>query len=122
MMKSINEVIVSALKPIGLEIAEGLYEGDEEEFYTFSLADSHADDFGDNEDLSLTYYVQIHYVCPWNYDYADKVRKTRKALKSAGFTYPSLTDYSDSENRIRHYIFECAIENNFDLEEDEENE
>lgn len=119
-MTTWQENIVDALAELELPVAEKLYEGKADEFITFNLADSQPEDFGDDEDLSLTYYVQIHYVCPWEYDYTDKVKKIRKALKGAGFTFPELTDYSDSENRIRHHIFECAIENNYDLEEDEE--
>ena len=118
-MMTYQEMITSALASLEIPIAEKLYEGKKNEFITFNLADSQAEDFGDNDELSLVYYVQIHYVCPWETDYTNKVKHIRKALKGAGFTYPELTDLSDSAERIRHLVFECSVENNFDLEEDE---
>ena len=119
---NINAAITGALTPLGLDIAERLYEGDNDEFLTFNLADSQAEDFGDDDELSLVYYVQIYYACPWDMNYSDKIKAIRKTLKGAGFTYPELTDLSDSAERIRRFCFECSIENNFDLEEDEAEE
>lgn len=116
---NINETIVSALEDLGLPIAESLYEGDDEEFLTFKIADTVGADHGDNDPEAITYFVQVHYVCPWEADYKAKRRAIRKALKAADFTYPDITDMSDSDARIRHFIFETQIDNNYDLEEDE---
>ena len=115
-----QEMITDALSGTGLPVAEQLYEGKADEFITFNLADNPAEDFGDNDALSLVYYVQVHYVCRWEADYTTKVKQIRKALYGAGFTYPDLTDLSDRGERIRHLVFECSIENNFDLEEEDE--
>lgn len=119
-MENINEFLTGVLGRIGIPVAESLYEGDEEEFITFNLADSRGHEFGDNDTLGVICYVQVHYVCPWDQDYSGRVRKIRKALFSAGFTYPELTDVSDRQARIRHQVLECAIENNYDLEEEED--
>ena len=114
----INKIIVSALKPIGLEIAEDLYEGDEEEFITFNMADDIGADCGDNKPGTNTIFIQVHYVCPWGKDYAGTRKRIRKALFKAGFTWPEVQEVSDSTDRLRHIVLECAIDNDYDIEED----
>ncbi len=114
----IAELISDTLFGIGLPIAEKLYEGDDEEFITWNLADDIGADFGDNNPGTNTLFVQIHYVCPWVMDYHPKKRIIRQLLFDAGFTWPEITDVSDASVRMRHFVFECQIDNDYDLAED----
>lgn len=118
----INSTITSALAPIGLPVAERLYEGDEESFLTFVIADDAGADHGDDLPGTDTVYIQVHLVCPWESDYSTLRRRIRRALIDNGFTWPDVTDLSDESNRLRHIVFECAIDNDFDLDltEDEQ--
>ena len=119
MADNVNKIIISALRPFGLPIAENLYTGTGKEYFTFNFADDSAGDLGDDEPQAYVAYVQIHYFCPLNASYADMKRRIRAALVSAGFSAPSVTDASDLDERVRHLVFECDIENEYDLESEE---
>lgn len=115
----INEKIVSALAPVGLAVAETLYEGDDNEFITFNITDDVGEDFGDDDPGCNDIYIHVHYVCPWETDYSGRKKQIRKALYAGGFTWPSVVDASDPSTRLRHIVFECATDNDFDITEDE---
>ena len=114
----IAEKITSTLFDLGLPVAEKLYEGDEDEYITWNLADDIGADYGDNSPGTNTLFVQVHYVCPWLDDYFLKKRLIRELLYDAGFTWPEVTDASDANVRMRHFVFECQTDNDFDLTED----
>lgn len=115
----IAELITAALSRMELAIAERLYEGDEDEYITWNQADNIGADYGDNKPGTNVIYVQVHYVCPWLMDYHPKLRIIRKLLSDAGFTWPEIIDASDAAIRIRHFVFECQIDNDYDLMEDD---
>ena len=117
---SINKIIVSALRPFGLPVAENLYEGTAKEFLTYNYADDREGDAGDDEPQAYVASVQIHYFCPLNASYTDMKRRIRRTLVDAGFTAPEVTDASDTADRVRHLVFECEIENEYDLESEEQ--
>ena len=117
MADTMNKMIVAALKPFGLPIAEVLYAGAEKEFFTYNLAADFAADNGDNLPQAYVASIQVHYICPWEKPYADMRRRIRKALICAGATPPSIADASDPAERIRHFVFEFELENDYDLEE-----
>lgn len=116
MADTVNKIITTALKSLGLPIAERLYEGKATEYITFNWADDRAVDFGDDVPEADVAYMQIHYVCPWNKDYKSTKRSIRQLLHSAGFTWPEVTDVSEEASRLRHFVFECEIENFYELE------
>ena len=115
-MDPIQKKIIDALKPFGLPISETLYEGTEKEFFSYVISLDTAADHGDNRPQAYVASIQVHYVCPWNDIYADMKRLIRKALIFAGCTAPEVVDMSDPKDRIRHLIFECELENEYDLE------
>ena len=43
-------------------------------------------------------------------------RRIIQTLLAAGFTAPEVTDMSDEAEKIRRLVFECEIENNYNLE------
>lgn len=117
-MTKIAQLITGALSSLNLPMAERLYEGDSDEYITFNLADDIGADYGDNDPGTNTVFMQIHYVCPWPKDYYPIRRQIRKLLHEAGFTWPEVTDVSDASTRMRHFVFECSIDNDYDLAED----
>ena len=117
---NVNKIIVSALRPFGLPIAENLYEGKEKKYFTYNFADDRMEDAGDDTAQAYVAYLQIHYFCPMSDSYADMKRSIRRALIGAGFTPPSVVDASDTADRTRHLVFECEIENEFEMEDMEE--
>ena len=115
-MDNINKIIVSALKPIGLPVAERLYEGKKDEYIVFNLTDDRGQDFGDDRPHADVAYLHVHYICPWSASYHDKRRQIRQALFDAGATWPEVSDLSDEAERVRHFVFEFEIENLYELE------
>ena len=116
MADSVNKIIVSALRSFNLPVAENLYEGKANEYFYYNFADDALGDSGDDLPQAYVAYLQIHYVCPMSKSYADMKRRIRKALVDAGFTAPEVTDASDTTDRLRHLVFECSIENEYDME------
>ena len=114
MSDSVNKIIVTALRPFGIPVAERLYMGKGNEYFVYVLADDNVGDSGDDTAQAYVSYMQIHYICPLNKSYTDMKRQIRRALLGAGFTPPDVTDVSDTE---RHLVFECSIENEYELED-----
>ncbi len=112
---TVNEKIIQALAPLGIHIEADFYGNGETEYITFNYADDRAGDFGDNKPLHVVAYMQIHYFAPMDKDYLQIKKQIRKALFSAGFTYPDVTDATVLDERIRHLVFECNIENENEL-------
>lgn len=122
MSDSVSKILVSALSTFKLPVADTLYEGADDEYFVFNFADDNAEDFGDNDVQGYVAYLQIHYICPFNVSYSDMKRKIRNRLIKAGFTPPEVIDVSDPTDRIRHLVFECNIENAYDLEVSDDDE
>ena len=113
MSDSVNKIIVSALRPFGLPIADTLYKGEKDEYFVYVLADDAVGDTGDDIAQAYVSYMQIHYICPLAKSYTDMKRRIRRALEDADFTSPKVTDASGTE---RHLVFECNIENKYEME------
>jgi hypothetical protein len=121
MAESINKLIVAALAPFGLPVAENLYRGKKDTYFVYYIADDAVADAGDDTAQAYVAFMQIHYISPMDEKYTDIRRRIRKALVDAGFTPPSITDVSDltsqvESERVRHLVFETSIENEYDME------
>lgn len=116
---TVNEIIITALSPFGVDVTPDFFGEGDEEYFTFNYADDRASDFGDDSPTHTVAYMQIHYFCPVKKDYLEMKKKVRKALFDAGFTYPSATVLLEPGNTVRHIIFECEIENDDELGEQE---
>ncbi|MDE7261954.1 MAG: hypothetical protein K2N78_07870 [Oscillospiraceae bacterium] len=115
---SVEEKIVSALAPFGDPVdASLLYAAAQdlpERYYTFACS-SFGDDFGDDEPGCERWLVTVHYFAPLcNEDIAGRVKKTKRALHRAGFTWPSSVDASDQDGR--HIVFECEAAEEVDVD------
>lgn len=113
---TVNEIIRTALAPFGYPCKPNIYEGSERKYFTFNVADERGTDFGDNEPGSILLNMQIHFFLPRKENYISEKKKIREALFAAGFTYPVVTELIETENNIRHIVYECDI-----TEEREEN-
>ena len=116
MADTINKIITTALKPFNLPVADRLYEGNKDEYFYFVLADDTEGDAGDDLPQAYVASMQIHYCCPWTKNYSPMRRSIRDALIRAGFTAPSVQDVSVDSDRVRHLVFECDTENEYDME------
>lgn len=121
MADSVNKMIVAALAPFGLPVADRIYRGEKDSYFTYILADDAMADAGDDTVQAYVAYIQIHFICPMDQKYTDIRRRIRSALTEAGFTPPSVSDVSDltsqiEAERVRHLVFETSIENEYDME------
>lgn len=100
------------------------YEGDEVRYFTYNYADNRGADYGDDTPGSAVADVQVHMFLP----ITDPVTKAktnfikdqnlvRKALFTAGFTYPDVIVRREDDTSSWHIIFECEYEEENGLEQ-----
>lgn len=106
---STNAVIIQALKPFGYPCKPNHYTGSDKKYFTFNYADERGADYGDNEPGCIKASMQIHFFLPLKENYISEKKKIREALFAAGFTYPIVTELIETENEVRHIVYECDI-------------
>lgn len=112
---TVNEKIIEALRPLDIPVTPDFNGGGAKEYITFNYADDSAGAFGDDAPLFDVAYMLIHYYLPLEKDYLETKRTIRRLLFEAGFTFPNVTELT--EEAKRHIIFECEIENEYEMEE-----
>lgn len=100
---NMNATIVAAIEPIVPECVPDLYGGDAKEYVVFSYFEN-PDNFADDAPQIIRYFIQVHWFLPNKVNPLEKKKRIKKALFSAGFTYPSITNASDELGQ--HYVFE----------------
>lgn len=100
---NLNQRIREALTEICDVIVPQVYTGDAQEYIVFNYF-TLPTTFGDNEPEHEVYYIQLHYFAPLGKNILEMKKQIKRAIKEAGFTYPSTTDASDNE--ARHVVFE----------------
>jgi len=100
---NINQTLRAALSPIAPAEADA-YEGRKGVYITFNY-DTIPDDFGDDEPEHERVMAQVHLYAPLGVDTLNKRRAIKRALVSAGFTWPRYTNASDKDGQ--HHVFEC---------------
>lgn len=114
---TVNQKIINALQFLQIPITADFFGGGKEEYVTFNYVTDEGEVFADDEPTEDITGLQIHYFLPSDRNYLDNKRKIRKALLKAGCTYPDVTVLMEPDNKTRHIVFECEIENEFELEE-----
>lgn len=114
---TVNEKIIQALQPFDIPVVTDFFGGKQKEYFTFNYAADHAVLFGDNAPMEVLADVQIHYFLPMRKDYLEIKKAIRRALLEAGFTFPAVTSLVEPDGEIRHLIFECEIENEYEMED-----
>ncbi len=102
--KSVDEKLRNALLPFGDPVENAVYQGKEKQYYVFNYS-TLAADFGDDGPVHERYLVQVHLFTPLGENVTKRVRDTKRALFSAGFTWPATENASDEDGR--HIVFEC---------------
>ncbi len=101
---SINSIIINTLSPVSLPVEPDEYTGAGDEYITFNY-NSQGDDFADDIPQHERYSMQVHYVCPSGKNSISIREQIKQLLFGAGFTWPTVTDATDSDGQ--HWIFEC---------------
>ena len=114
---TVNELLINTLQRFNSYITPDFSGDGAEEYITFTFPDDSAAVFGDDVPLEVVSEVWIHYFLPASKDYLEVKREIRKVLLAAGFTYPKVTVLMEPGNKTRHIIFECEIENEYEMED-----
>lgn len=109
---NINETLRAVLSPIAPAEAD-TYEGKKAVYITFNY-DTIPINYGDDEPEQERALIQVHLCAPAGYDITAKRRAVKKALVSAGFTYPAYTNASDKDGQ--HHVFECEAAEGLEVE------
>lgn len=100
---SINELLRSAILPIVPVCEPGDYDGDASEYCTFQYDDS-PEVFAEGAPDAIRYPVILNWYLPHGVNPLKKKVQIRRAIVSAGFTYPYTTNLSD--NVSQRFMFE----------------
>lgn len=101
---SINEVLRNAILPL-VPVCEPVeYDGEEAQYCTF-LYDDEPSIFADGKPDAMVHLVILNWYLPVGANPIKKKRQICRALFAAGFTYPRITNASDSGGQ--HFVFEC---------------
>ena len=106
---STAERLREALAPIGDPVQANTYRpaDDSERYFTFNLS-TFGDDFADDEPGHERVLIMLHYYCPTAYDTTALVRRVKRLLFAADFTWPSVTNAGDEAGQHVVFEFECA--------------
>ena len=88
----------------------------ETEYITYTLIRDGAVVSADDAPVHDVALLQIHWFLPRDIEYDATKKQIRKLLLDAGFTWPIITTLTEPDNKTRHIIFECELENDDELE------
>lgn len=101
---SVNEILRNAVHPIVPVCEPVSYDGEETEYCTFVIDDD-PDVFAEGMPSVIRSLVILNWYLPAGVNPLAKKKRLCRALASAGFTYPSVTNASDEGGQ--HFVFEC---------------
>ena len=77
---------------------------------TYNLAEQYGELFGDDAPGEVIDSVQVHLFVATNQNYLGLMRDIRDGLFDYGFTWPDITTLFESDQKLRHIVFETSIE------------
>lgn len=107
-MMNVDAAAMAAISPIFPDCAPNEYHGDALEYVTWN-AYTIPEAYGERLPAAARYPVQVHYYLPNGENPNPGKLKLQRALFDRGFTWPSITNASDSEGQ--HYVLECNYVN-----------
>lgn len=113
---TIYEKIAEALESLNIPIEEDFFGDGEPEYITYTLTRDGAAVMADDEPQHEVADLQIHWFLPRDIEYHENQRQIRRRLLDGGFTWPVVTTLVEPDNKTRHIIFECEVENDDELE------
>ncbi len=109
---SIESRIKTALASFGYPTYPNIYTGSEPNYFTFNH-NTFGADYGENKPQHEIALIQVHLICPNDFDSVATRKTIKKKLFEAGFGYPEMTDASDDTGQ--HWVFECQAAEGVDV-------
>lgn len=113
---TIYQKIASALMATEIPVEEDFYGDGEAEYITYTLSKDTAAVIADEEPQNEVAEIVIHWFLPRDREYSETQKTIRRMLLNAGFTWPQVTVVVEPDNKTRHIVFECEVENDDELE------
>lgn len=105
---SVDQALQTALTPLGVPTSPNLYTGEATEYIVTNYT-TIPEVFAERAPHAARYLVQVHYLLPQGDNPNSKLQQISRALWEAGFTWPGITNASDSDGQ--HYVLECEYVN-----------
>lgn len=103
MNESVNEKIVNALAFTGYKVYANTFTSTDPAYFVF-LIDVDPDMFANDEAQYGVNDVSLHFYCPITQNTVALRKQIKRAIQTAGFTYPNEVDASDEH--LQHIVFE----------------
>lgn len=109
---NVNPILITALLPLNMPVEPDIYLGTATEYITFNYADERPAVYADDTDTLDETTVQVHYFTKGNPQANKKL--IRKALRSAGFSIISTSQFYETDTGFNHVVVEAWIEGTID--------
>ena len=113
---TIYQKISDALESLNIPIEEDFFGDGQTEYITYTLVEDHAAVMADCEPSNEVASLQIHWFLPRTKEYANIQKQIRNLLLAAEFTWPIVSVIVEPDNKTRHIVFECEVENDDEME------
>lgn len=107
-MVNVDAAVMAAVSPIVPECAPNVYDGCALEYVVWN-AYTVPQVYAERKPAAARYPTQVHYYLPNGMNPNPGKLRLQQALFDQGFTWPSVTNASDSEGQ--HYVLECEYVN-----------
>ena len=105
---TLNQRVIDALATVtDIPVYFNTYTGNALSYFVFTN-NAVPEYFTDNEVMYVVNNVDLHFYCPETLNTTALRKQLKKALQTAGFTYPIETDVSDEH--MQHFLYEFEIE------------
>jgi hypothetical protein len=101
-MMSINQLVINALKDIGVPVSFQVYSGTADTYITFFCYLENGELYADDIQQGTAYYVQVDVWSKGNY--SSIVEQVKSAMKQAGFSFLSAYDLYEEDVKIYHKV------------------
>jgi len=114
----VDNILKTALEPLGLPVSEDTYKGKLQEYIVFNYADERDDQYADDEAQTDITWIQIHYFSKADTEIVQKNKqKIRGLLRLAEFYNFSTQQFYEKDAENTHVVIECCINGTINKEE-----
>lgn len=106
---TLNQEIIQTFTALGFpsdDIVPSLYLGDSLEYIVFQY-DVRPISYGDDVAGDVGFYVQIHYIAPWNKNTYKTRAQIRNTIEQTWEDYPDEVDASDGD--AQHFVYDFTL-------------
>lgn len=102
-----NAIIQTLLLTLGYPVEFLDYDGGALSYFVWNYADDRGGDYADDAPNTTVYSIQVHFFCPKSFDFIALKTQVRELLFNAGFSYPTIQIFYESDTKVNHIVWEC---------------